>query len=166
MGCEVMGAKHPDRYALRLLSNILGGPAMTSRLNVALRERAGLVYNVESHYSAYPDRGLWQTYFGCDPHDVERCRHLLEREIQHLIDAPLTPAQLRTAQKQFKGQLGISSTHSEHHAIAIGKAFALYGEVVPIEEVFRRIDAITASELQRVAREWIAPERLSTLIYK
>lgn len=161
-----MGAKHPDRYALRLLTNILGGPAMTSRLNVALRERAGLVYLVESNYTAYPDRGLWQTYFGCDSADVERCRHLLEREIQHLITTPLTTTQLRTAQKQYKGQLGISSTHSEQHAISIGKAFAHYGEIVPLEEIFRRIDALTAEDLQRVAREWLLPERLSILIYK
>lgn len=166
MGCEVMGAKHPDRYGLRLLNNILGGPAMTSRLNVALREKAGLVYLVESQFVAYPDRGLWQTYFGCDPKDVERCRHLLEREIQHLISTPLSATQLHTAKKQFKGQLGISSTHSEHHAIAIGKAFALYGEVVPLDAIFSHIDALTSEDLQRVAREWIAPERLSTLVYK
>lgn len=166
MGCEVMGAKHPDRYALRLLTNILGGPAMTSRLNVALREKAGLVYLVESNYTAYPDRGLWQTYFGCDPDDVERCQHMLERVIQQFITTPLTPTQLHTAQKQYKGQLGISSTHSEQHAISIGKAFALYGQVVPLETIFERIDAITAADLQRVAREWLAPEKLSTLIYK
>lgn len=166
MGCEVMGGHHPDRYAMRLLTNILGGPGMTSRFNVALREQKGLVYMVESLYGAYPDRGLWQTYFGCDPQDVERCRHLIAHEIQHFIDTPLTDQQLRTAQKQYKGQLGISSSQQEHHAVAIGKAFALYGQVVPLHETFRRIDAVTAADIQRVARQWIAPEKLSTLIYK
>ena len=166
MGCEVMGREHPDFYAMRLVSNLLGGPAMSARLNVALREKAGLVYTVESILSVYPDRGVWQTYFGCDPKDTERCRHLVEREIQHLITTPLSPSQLHTAQKQFKGQLGISSSMQEQHAIAMAKSFALYGEATDLQEVFRHIDALTAADLQRVTREWIAPDKLSILTYK
>lgn len=166
MGCRVIGAQHEDRYALRLLNNILGGPAMTSRFNVALREKAGLVYTVESLYGCYPDCGLWQVYFGCDPHDVERCRHIVEREIQHLIDAPLSPAQFRTAQKQYKGQIAISRTHAENYAVHLGKSYALYGRVLPLQEVFRRIDALTPADLQRVAATYLSPKGLSYLIYK
>lgn len=161
-----MGGQHPDRYVMRLLNNILGGPAMTSRLNVAMREKAGLVYTVESLYSIYPDKGLWQVYFGCDPADVGRCRHIVEREIRHIIDVPLTPQQLHTAQKQFKGQIGISSSHAEQHAVAMGKAFALYGRVASLEQIFSCIDSITSADLQRVAAEWLEPANLSILIYK
>lgn len=166
MGCEVMGGRHQDRYAMHLLNNLLGGPAMTSRLNVALREKAGLVYTVESLYATYPDRGLWEVYFGCDPKDTDRCRHLVEREIQRIIDTPLTESQVRAACKQYKGQIGIGRSHQEHRAVNLGKSYALYGEVVPLEETFRRLDAVTPNDISRVAREWIAPSRLSLLIYK
>lgn len=166
MGCETIGSCHADRYALHLLNNLLGGPAMTSRFNVALREKAGLVYTVESLYSTYPDRGLWEVYFGCDPKDVERCCHLVERELLHIIDSPLSASQLRTAQKQYKGQIAISRTHAEHHAVQMAKAFALHGEVVPLQETFRRIDAVTAADIQRVAREYLHPSQLSRLVYK
>lgn len=166
MGTRVMGAAHPDRYALLLLNNMLGGPAMTARLNVALRERAGLVYTVESFYSAYPDEGVWGVYFGCDPKDTQRCRHLVEHELHRVIDTPLTAAQLRAAKKQYKGQIAISRSHMEHYAVNVGKSFALYGSVKPLEETFRLIDAVTAEQMQRVAKEYLDPSLISCLMYK
>lgn len=166
MGCEVVGGEHPDRHAMQLLNNLLGGPAMTARLNVALREKAGLVYTVESIYGCYPDRGMWEVYFGCDGKDVERCCHLVEHELQRLIDTPLTASQLTTAKKQYKGQLAISRSNLENRALHVGRSFALYGEVTSLEQLFRRIDALTAADLQRVAATLLRPENLSVLIYR
>lgn len=165
IGCRTMAGTHPDRYAMHLLNNILGGPAMTARLNMALREHAGLVYTVESVYTPYPDAGLWEVYFGCDPDDVGRCQHLVEQELQRLITTPLTSAQLRAAKKQYKGQIGISRSNRENYAVSMGKTYAVYGYVTPLEETFRRIDAVTSADIQRVAGEWLVPAQLSVLKY-
>lgn len=165
MGAAAPHAGHPDRHAFQLLNNILGGPAMTSRFNTALRERAGLVYTVESTYSAYPDAGLWQVYFGCDPHDAPRCRHLVERELKQIITTPLTPRQLRAAQQQYCGQIGIARSNRESYAISLGKTYALYGHVRSLDETFALIQAVTAPQLQTVAARWLNPEHLSTLTY-
>ena len=155
----------PRRFALIILNNMLGGPGMNSRLNLALREKAGLVYSVDSYLNTYPDTGFWNVYFGCDTHDVKRCRRLLERELCRFIDKPLTAAQLAAAKKQLCGQVGISTDASEGHALALGKTFAHYGLHRDIERIVSAINAVTADEVQRVAAEVYAPDRLTTLIY-
>ena len=144
---------------------MLGGPGMNSRLNLALREKAGLVYSVDSYLNTYPDTGFWNVYFGCDTHDVKRCRRLLERELCRFIDKPLTAAQLAAAKKQLCGQVGISTDASESHALALGKTFAHYGLHRDIERIVSAINDVTADEVQRVAAEVYAPDRLTTLIY-
>lgn len=165
MGCRAMSARHPDRYAMHLLNNILGGPAITARLNVSLRERAGLVYTVQSIYASYPEEGLWEVYFGCDPEDVARCRRLVERELRRIIEKPLTPRQLQAAKKQYKGQLGVSQSNRENYATHIGRSYAMYGRVRPLKEIYASIDAVSAEDIQRVATEYLRPENLSILIY-
>lgn len=152
--------------ALSLLSNILGGPGMNARLNLALRERAALVYAVDSSLCLYPDVGMWTVYFGCDVADVARCRRIAARELQRLIAEPLTPTALRAAKKQFIGQIGISREARESLAGAIGKNFAHYGTYQDTEAACRAVQALTAEQLQRVAAEVFDPERLTTLIYK
>lgn len=104
-------------------------------------------------------------YFGCDTHDVKRCRRLLERELCRFIDKPLTAAQLVAAKKQLCGQVGISTDASEGHALALGKTFAHYGLHRDIERIVSAINDVTADEVQRVAAEVYAPDRLTTLIY-
>lgn len=97
VGGPAYAGTDPRRFALIILNNMLGGPGMNSRLNLALREKAGLVYSVDSYLNTYPDTGFWNVYFGCDTHDVKRCRRLLERELCRFIDKPLTAAQLAAA---------------------------------------------------------------------
>ena len=165
VGGPTYAGTDPRRFALIILNNMLGGPGMNSRLNIALREKAGLVYSVDSYLNTYPDTGFWNVYFGCDTHDVKRCRRLLERELCRFIDKPLTAAQLAAAQKQLCGQVGISTDASESHALALGKTFAHYERHRDIEAIVRAIKAVTPDEVQRVAAEVYAPDRLTTLIY-
>lgn len=154
------------RFALILLNNMLGGPGMNSRLNLSLREKAGLVYSVDAYLNTYPDTGFWNVYFGCDAHDVKRCRRLLERELLRFIERPLTPAQLSAAKKQLRGQIGISTDASEGYALALGKTFAHYNRHRSIEGIIQSLNAVTAQQLQQVAEEVYSPNRLTTLVYK
>ena len=154
------------RIALYLLNNILGGPGMNARLNLSLRERNGLVYTVESTMVSYSDTGVWCTYFGCDPHDVKRCLRLVNKELQRVMDKPLTTSQLNAAKRQIKGQLGVACDNRESFALDFGKSFLHYGWEKDITDLFKRIDTLTANNIQQVAKEIFAPERLTTLIIK
>lgn len=165
MGREAYGIHHPHRLALSLLNNILGGPAMSSRLNMALRERNGLVYTVESSMTAYGDTGIWAVYFGCDAHDVKRCQRLVRRELDKLMTTPLSPRQLEQAKRQMKGQIALSIDSRESFALDFAKSFLFHGWEKNVEALYRNIDALTADELQTVAQEIFAREGMRVLEY-
>ena len=166
MGCKAFDMHDDRRIALFLLNNILGGPAMNSRLNLALRERRGLVYTVESSMVTYSDTGAWSTYFGCDAKDVKRCLHLVRRELDRLMEKSLTETQMRTAKGQLKGQLGIASDNRESFTLDVAKNFLHRGWEIDIDELFFRIDNLTALSMQQVACELFEPSRMTTLIYQ
>lgn len=154
------------RMALYLLNNILGGPGMNARLNLALRERRGLVYTVESTMVSYSSTGLWSIYFGCDAQDVDECMALVRAELDHFIDKPLTDSELTIAKQQIKGQIGIACDNRENLALDFGKGFLHYGWKKDITALYRNIDAITAEEIQAVAQELFVEEQLTKLIYE
>ena len=153
------------RMALYLLNNILGGPGMSARLNLALRERRGLVYTVESSMVSYSLTGIWSIYFGCDADDLDECMRLVRAELDHFIDIPLTDNELSIAKQQIKGQIGIACDNRENLALDFGKGFLHYGWKKDISTLYRNIDAITAEEVQAVAHELFPEERLTKLIY-
>ena len=165
MGAPTFGGGQPQRYALALLNNMLGGPAMNSRLNMSLREHAGLVYSVDSYLTPYVDTGFWCIYFGCDGHDVARCLRLAGKELQRLIDNPLSPRQLAAAQTQLIGQLRIADANAEGYALAMGKEYAHYGTIRDTDAIVEAIRSVTAEDLHKLATEIYAKDRISTLIY-
>lgn len=168
VGARTFGGRADSRkrYALVLLNNILGGPGMNSRLNMALREHAGLVYSIDSYLTTYPDAGWWCCYFGCDIDDTDRCLRLVRRELRRLIDTPLSVSQLAAAKKQIIGQLTIADNNAESYALALGKQYAHYATCRDTSAIMAAIRAVTAEEVQQLAAEIYAPERISTLIYK
>jgi predicted Zn-dependent peptidase len=166
VGTRAYSANDTRRWALYLLNNILGGPGMNSRLNLSLRERNGLVYTVESSMVCYQDTGLWTVYFGCDPADVARCRRLVRRELNRLMQQPLSPAQLRTAKRQLQGQLAIATDNREQFAIDFAKNFLHTGKTRDLTNVMAHIDALTPDDLQQTAVELFADDRMTTLIYQ
>ena len=153
------------RMALYLLNNILGGPGMSARLNLALRERRGLVYTVDSSMVSYSLTGIWAIYFGCDADDLDECMSLVRAELDRFIDIPLTDDELAVAKQQIKGQIGIACDNRENLALDFGKGFLHYGWKKDISALYCNIDAITAEEVQAVARELFPEERLTKLIY-
>lgn len=166
LGCRAYDIHDDRRMSLYLLNNMLGGPGMNARLNLSLRERHGLVYTVESTMVSYSDTGLWAIYFGCDPHDVKRCMRLVRRELDKVMEKPLSAVQLAKAKKQLKGQIGVACDNRESFALDFGKSFLHYGWEKDISTLFRNIEAITPEGIQQVARELMAPDRLTTLVYQ
>lgn len=138
---------------------------MNSRLNVALRERRGLVYNVESNLTSYTDTGLFSVYFGCDKRDRQRCTHLTLDELRRIRDNGLTVRQLEAAKKQLIGQIGVASDSNENNSLAMAKAFLHYGKYDSPAEVFNRIRHISVEDVRRVAQDIFCEGRLSVLEY-
>lgn len=166
IGNRAYSATHPLRIPLYLLNNMLGGPGMNARLNVILRERRGLVYSVESSMVCYGDTGLWAVYFGCDPHDVNRCVRLVKSEFKRLMEKPLSEKTLAAAKKQIKGQLAVACDNNENFAIDFGKSFLHFGDEKDIEKLYQKIDAVTAEQIQQVAKEIFDKDSLATLVIK
>ncbi len=166
LGSRAFDIHHPLRIPLYLLNNILGGPSMNARLNLSLRERHGLVYTVESTMVSYSDTGIWSVYFGCDPHDVRKCLRLVRRELDKMMQKPLSDNQLKGAKRQLKGQIAIACDNHEQFALDFGKSFLHYGWEKDITHLYDSIDHVTAEDIQKVANELFATEKLTTLIYK
>ena len=164
LGVRTFSYDDPRRMPLFLLNNILGGPGMNARLNLSLRERHGLVYTVESSQVSYSDTGCWSVYFGCDHHDVKRCLRLVHRELDRLLQHPLSDRQLQAAKRQLKGQLAIACDNREQFALDFAKHFLHYGHERSIAELLQRIDAITSSQIQDVAQQFFTPDKLQLLV--
>lgn len=165
MGGRAYSLHDERRIPMALLTNILGGPGMNSRLNLSLREEHGYAYNVESNYTPYSDTGISSIYLGCSPRHADAAMELVRKELRRLIDEPLTPVELEAAKRQLKGQLIVSADSRETSFIALGKSMLHYGKYDPLPVLFRHIDAITADQLCDVAAEVLEPDAMLTLIY-
>jgi predicted Zn-dependent peptidase len=165
IGCPAYDYNNSRRLALILLSNLLGGPGMNSRLNLALRERNGLTYSIESSYTPYSDTGIFCVYFALDNEDLDKATSLVMREFKQLRETKLGNIQLHKAKRQLIGQLAISAENNESLMLSIGKSHLLYEHIDTLKEVYTKIETLTASDLQEVANELLVPENLSTLIF-
>ena len=166
MGARAYGGNHEKHLALFFANNILGGPGLSSRLNLALREKRGLVYTVESTLTTYTDTGVWAIYFGCDHHDAEKCKRIVKKELQRLCDAPLSDKALAAAKRQITGQIALSYDNFESVAIGMGKRMLHYGRTQTKEKMIERIQALTAEQVWDAAKEVFNPENLAILEYR
>ncbi len=152
IGARIPGMHEFDRQALALFTNIIGGPGMNSRLNIALREKRGLVYSVDASTALYSDSGLFTIYFGCDPEDTERCVKLVHQEIHKLADSPMAGRALDRAKKQFLGQLTIGSSNHEQMALSIARATLFHNHALTTEQVRQRVMEVTPERLMAIAQ--------------
>lgn len=166
VGTTAFSFYEQDRLALILLNNILGGPGSNSRLNQELREKNALVYNIDSIFTQYADTGSIMIAFGCEKRNLPKCLELIDKELSTLRTDLLPEKTVKEARKQLLGQLAIASDSGEAQSLSMGKSMLVFGRIMPDEEVRERIGAISAEQLRRVACAVLAPERLSTLIYK
>lgn len=153
------------RIALYLTNNILGGPSMNSRFNIELREKRGLVYTVESVMTSYTDSILWTVYFGCDPHDVNRCIRLVKSQLAKLRSTPLSPTALANAKRQIKGQIALASENRENYAISMAKQYLHRGTLKNNEKLYKNIDEVKVEDIYKLANEILNEDRLFTLVF-
>jgi predicted Zn-dependent peptidase len=165
MGWNKYNMFHPDRYVVYLLNSILGGGSLNSRLSRSLREKNGLVYNIESNISLYTDTGFYSIYFACDPKNKDKCLRLIKKELNTIMEKELTPMQLAVAKRQWKGQLGISAEFNENNALSMAKNYLHHKRFIDLEEVFTKVDAISADQIKNVAKELFSSAPFE-LIYK
>lgn len=166
IGRAAYGSKNEKRIALYFLNNILGGPGMNSRLNVALREQKGLVYTVESTLTNYTDTSTWAIYFGCDAEDVQKCLKTVRKELDKLMNEPLTQRSFNAALKQLKGQIGVACDNFENYALDMAKAYLHYNKFEGKKDTIEHLEKVTPQLLQEVACEMFDEKNLTTLIFK
>lgn len=164
LGTQTFAFNDPRRIPLYLLNNILGGPGMNARLNLSMREKNGLVYTVESSMANYSDTGVWSVYFGCDHQDVKRCLRLVHRELDRMMQHPLSERQLNAAKRQLKGQIAIACDNREQFALDFAKSFLHYDKERDIDILLQQIDAVTSEQLLQTAQTFFVPEKLQMLI--
>ena len=156
----------PKRMQMVLLNNILGGASMNSRLNMVLRERNGMAYNVESGYTGYFDTGEFSVYFGTDKENMEQALRLVNKEFKKIKEQPMGILQLSRAKKQLIGQLAISTENREDLMLSIGKSYLFFDRVDTLETIFKKIEAIGCAEILEIANEILDEPQSSTLIYQ
>ena len=166
MGWRTCGIHGHDRRSLSLLNNILGGPAMNSRLGLNIREKHGIAYNIESYLNLYSDVGMMGIYLGCDPQQTEKAAALVAREVAKLRETRLGTLQMSKAKKQFLGQMAMSEDNGLNSAVGAARALLHFGRVNDFETVASKIQAITAQQLQDVANAYLVPDKAFELIYK
>jgi predicted Zn-dependent peptidase len=165
MGNRAHDIYHPDRMAMYLLNNMLGGPGMNSLLNLSLREKHGLVYNVDSVYQPLTDTGMWTVYFGCDPGNFNKCEKLVKVELKKLREDKIKEQVLKKYKLQLLGQMAISMEQKENLAISLGKSLLRYGKVDSMDVIREYIHAVTADKMREVAQQVFDEKKLSALKY-
>ena len=165
LGSHAYPIGHPKQLTMYLLNNILGGGSMSSRLYLSLREKHGLVYNIDSQAVPLSDTGYWNIYLACEPQHKEQCLELCHKELKQLRDTTLTSAQLQRALRQLEGQMAISAENQENNALAMAKQMLYHHHAPAWQDTFARIKEITSAQLQEVANEVFAPEKIYTLLY-
>lgn len=166
LGAPAYPINDSRRLPFFLLVNLLGGPAMNSRLNLSLREKHGLVYSIEAGYQPYIDTGLFNIYFATDPGNMQKGLGLINRELKKLMEQPLTGTQLHTIKQQLMGQLAMAEESNLSLMLMLGKSLLDSHKVDSLNEIFARIESITASELHDIAQEMLNPARFSRLAYE
>lgn len=155
-----------NRFAFALLNNILGGDFMSSALNMKLREKEGLVYEVDSNYTAYYETGNWNIYLGCDDCDTEKVMKIVKDTLCGFADRPITEHELKIAKRRLLSYLTICGENKESWILATAKQFLNTGKVMESKEMEEKINAITAADIQRCAREIFDMQKLTILMYK
>lgn len=165
IGLESYSLKDKLRLPMVMLNNILGGSAMNSKLNMLLREKNGLAYNIESNFTPYTDTGVFMIYFGTEQQNIERALDLINKEFEQLRKDGLGQRQLEKAKKQLIGQLAISCENHDDLMLTNGRSLLYFGKVDQWPEVFEKIGKLTTDEISQVANEMLDVSKHSKLIF-
>lgn len=156
---------HQNKVGLLLLNNLLGGNGMSSRLNLQLREKYGIAYTIESNYTPFSDTGIFSIYFGTDTGKTEKALKILHRELKKVREIKLGTLQLHQAKQKFIGQIALGEENRMGLIISMCKSLIDYGKVDTLEEIFDKINGVSASGLLEIANEIFDPLQLTTLLF-
>ena len=165
IGGYAPGYNDDRRRIFTLMINILGGPALNSRLVLAIREKYGYTYNIEANYTAYEDLGYWFVYAGADPKYKRKIIRLIKKELKKFISKELTPTQLRKAKEQFKGHMALAMDSNVGLMLNFGKSLLVFDRIDTLTEIHAQIDSITVGDIQTIAKEYFLEENCSMLAF-
>jgi predicted Zn-dependent peptidase len=151
------------RDAFSMLTNILGGGGMNSRLNMALREKRGYVYSVGAQYTPFTDVGLFVITFGTEPSQLMKSVELVKQELGRLRDRKMGVIQLAAAKEQLLGQVAMAEENNLNYMMMIARSLLDLGKITPVEEVFAKVRDISAAKLQELANEMFDEDKMSYL---
>lgn len=166
IGSRAYHSGHPNKYGLLLLNNLLGGMGMSSRLNLEIREKHGIAYTIESNYTSLTDTGIFSIYFGTDAEKAEKALRLTHKELKKLRDNKLGSVQLQQAKQKFIGQIALAEENRMSLILSMAKSLLDFNRVDSLEEIFEKINRVTAEELLQISNEIFDPAMLSTLLFE
>jgi predicted Zn-dependent peptidase len=156
---------HEDKTGMVLLNNYLGGPGLNSRLNMEVREKKGYVYGIDSSFQSYSDVGQFNIYFGVDTKNLNKTKKLVYKELQKITDTKLTDLKLNQAKEQLKGFMAIGMESNVGLMLGLGKSYLLSDKVDTVQDMLRKIDEVSASDILELANKYIHPSSMSELSY-
>jgi predicted Zn-dependent peptidase len=163
LGGRAYALPKEDYFAFTLLMNMLGGPAMNSRLNLNIREKFGLTYSIHSFYNPFLDSGLWGIYYACDEKNLDRVRKLILKEFKSLREKPIGSLRLHQMKKQLIGQYTLSHEHLLGQMLALAKDVLDFGHILPFSTYVNRMESLQAEDLLRVSNEQFVPDQFSEI---
>lgn len=166
MGTQAYASSNHNRYGLLLLNNLLGGMGMSSRLNMELREKHGIAYTIESNYTSFTDTGIFSVYFGTDDEKAEKAIRLVNKELKKLRDNKIGTLQLHQAKQKFIGQIALAEENRMSLILSMAKSLLDLNQIDSLEQVFEKINAVTAEELLQISNEIFDPAKLITLMFE
>jgi predicted Zn-dependent peptidase len=164
IGRPAYSFSHENRSPFYMLSSILGGSGMNSRLNLALREKYGFVYSIGAQFAPFTDTGLFVISFGTEPSQVKRGISLVKQELRRLRDEPLGVKQLASSKEQILGQIAMAEENNASFMIMMARNLLDQGRVTSLQEIFDRVKGTTSLQLQKLANEMFDERMLSSLI--
>lgn len=166
LGNEAFDIHHPLKNACSLLNNILGGPGLNSLLNLEVREKHGIAYNIESSYQPYSDTGVLFIYLGTDVNQLGKSQKLIEKIIKKLCNQKLGILQLHQAKKQIIGHIALGQDNNSSHMLNLAKSLLLYDKIDSDEAIEKKLQQITDIQIMEAAQQVLNLNNMSTLIYK
>lgn len=166
MGTQAYSSSHPDKYGLLLLNNILGGMGMSNRLNMEIREKHGIAYTIESNYTSLTDTGMFSIYFGTDAEKTDKAMRLVNKELKKLRDNQLGTLQLHQAKQKFIGQIALAEENRMSLIISMAKSLLDLNTVDTLDQVFAKINAVTAEQLLKISNEILDDKQMITLLFE
>ncbi|RCH54901.1 insulinase family protein [Mucilaginibacter hurinus] len=166
IGSQAYSSSHQNKNGLLLVNNLLGGMGMSSRLNLEIREKYGIAYTIESNYTPLTDTGIFSVYFGTDAEKADKAAKLVHKELKKLRDNKLGVLQLQQAKQKFIGQIALAEENRMGLIISMAKSLLDFDCIDTLEDVFAKINAVTAEQVLELSNEIFDTNRLMTLVFE